>query len=292
MPILSRTEIERRIIGGELVKNAARDEHGKLAIEAASYDLCVGTILWKNRDSDDVMQLDFDETKRESEQGFITLQPGQMILVISREDLIMPLDVCGTVYSRNKLQKANILALNAGHVDPGYQGPIIIRLINLSSLPWILRLGQAVFTAVFHTVKPIGERYDPRTRLETLEAARKTIADAYANPFQDSYEDQINTQLGEYYSQVEGRLRKSFSEEFFRQNQVSQFAFKVLVAILAIVLAVTKVPWKDVWEWLKTNKLDVTLVVVVVGVTLGLILPSIGRAWRWINGRLRKKARK
>jgi dUTPase len=232
--------------------------------------------------------LDFDETKEESAQNFVTLQPGQMVLVVSKEDLIMPLDVCGTVYSRNRLQKENILALNAGHVDPGYEGPIIIRLINLSSLPWNLRLGQAVFTTVFHTVEPMAEKKDARTRLATLEAARKTIADAYANPFHDSYKEQIDRQLGQYYSQVEDRLRKSFSKDFFRRNQVGQFAFAILLAMFAIVVGVPKVPWKDSWEYLKTNRLNVVLFVVAILIIEVLIVLTSLRGRRWIRKSLRK----
>jgi deoxycytidine triphosphate deaminase len=283
MPIISKSEIERRLGLGELLKDERRADHDKFAIEPASYDLRVGTILWKDRDSGDVKQLDFDKTKEESQQEFITLQPGQMVLVISREDLVMPLDLCGTVYSRNQLQKENILALNAGHVDPGYQGPIIIRLINLSSLPWSLRLGQAVFTAVFHTVEPPGQIKDPRTRLETLEKARKTIADAYANPFHDSYKEQIDRQLGQYYLEKEADLREKFSNEFFRKNQVLLFAFTILLAMLGIVIAVPKVPWKDIPEYLKVNRLNTVLAVIALLVIEVVLMRTVFRGWRWLR---------
>jgi deoxycytidine triphosphate deaminase len=288
MPILSKKEIERRIGLGELIGKPRCDPKGKPLVETASYDLSVGTILWKDRDSGEVKQLDFDEAKGESAQFFFTLQPGQMVLVVSREDLIMPLDVCGTVYSRNRLQKENILALNAGHVDPGYGGPIIIRLINLSSLPWNLKLGQAVFTAVFHNVEPVGEKGDSRTRAETLEAARRTIADAYANPFHDSYKEQIDRQLGQYYLEKEADLREKFSNEFFRRNQVYQFAFTILVALFAIVVGVPKMPWKDLWEYLKTNRLNVVLIILGITFVEVLIVLFVFHSWRWVR-RHRKK---
>lgn len=292
MPILSKKEIERRVSSGELIRDPRRDEKRKLLVESASYDLSVGTILWKDRDSGEVKQLDFDGAKSESAQNFITLQPGQMVLVISKEDLIMPLSVCGTVYSRNRLQKENILALNAGHVDPGYEGPIIIRLINLSSLPWILRLGEAVFTAVFHSVEPLGEKKDPRSREETLQAARKTIADAYANPFHDSYKEQIDRQLGQYYLEKEADLREKFSNEFFRRNQVYQFAFAILVALFAMVVGVPKIPWKDSWEYLKTNRLNVVFILLGIAFIQVLILLFVFRSWRWGRRHLKKWKRR
>ena len=56
---------------------------------------------------------------------------------------------------------AGILALNAGHIDPGYDGPIVIRLINIRSIPWVLTMGDPIFTVVFQTLNyeaPIGRQ--------------------------------------------------------------------------------------------------------------------------------------
>jgi len=291
MPILSKKEIECRIAKGELVKDPRRDAKKNPLVETASYDLSVGTILWKDRDSGEVKQLDFDSTKDDFSQPFMTLQPGQMVLVISKEDLIMPLDVCGTVYSRNRLQKENILALNAGHVDPGYEGPIIIRLINLSSLPWNLKLGQPVFTTVFHSVDPRGEKKDQRSRVDTLEAARKTIAEAYANPFHDSYKEQIDRQLGQYYLEKEADLREKFSKEFFRRDQVILFASIILGTVFAIVVAVPKIPWRDLWEYVKANRLNVVLIVLGIVVLEACLMLFVFKGWRRVRRYRRKRKR-
>jgi deoxycytidine triphosphate deaminase len=292
MPILSKKEIEIRIVKGELVKEPRRDAKGNPLVETASYDLSVGTILWKDRDSGEVKQLDFDKTKDEFAQPFLTLQPGQMVLVVSKEDLIMPLDVCGTVYSRNRLQKENILALNAGHVDPGYEGPIIIRLINLSSLPWNLKLGQAVFTTVFHNVDPRGEKKDQRTRPDTLEGARKTIAEAYANPFHDSYKEQIDRQLGQYYLQKEADLREKFSKEFFRRDQVILFVSIILGTLFAIVVAVPKIPWREMWDYVKANRLNVVLVVLGIALIEACLMLFVFKGWRWVRRYRRQRKRR
>jgi len=291
MPILSKKEIENRIAKGELVKEPRRDAKKNPLVETASYDLSVGTILWKDRDSGEVKQLDFDSTKDDFSQPFMSLQPGQMVLVITKEDLIMPLDVCGTVYSRNRLQKENILALNAGHVDPGYEGPIIIRLINLSSLPWNLKLGQPVFTTVFHNVDPRGETKDTRTRLDTLEDARKTIAEAYANPFHDSYKEQIDRQLGQYYLQKEADLREKFSKEFFRRDQVYLFASVILGTLFAIVVAVPKIPWRDMGDYVKANRLNIVLIVLGIALIEACIILIFFKGWRWVR-RYRKKRKR
>jgi deoxycytidine triphosphate deaminase len=288
MPILSKKALEKLIAEGQIVRDPTRDPQDKSALETetASYDLRVGTILWKDPESGEVKQIDYEKGKG-SDQRFLTLQPGQMVVVISKEDLVMPLNVCGTVYSRNRLQKENILALNAGHVDPGYEGPIIIRLINLSSLPWILKLGEAVFTSVFHSVAPAGEKKDVRTREQTLNEARKTIADAYANPFHDSYKEQIDRQLGQYYLEKEAALREKFSNEFFRKNQVYQFAFTILIALFAIVVGVPKINWTEIWQYLKNNRLNVVLITIGIAFVEILIMVFVFKSRPWIRRNVR-----
>ena len=73
---------------------------------------------------------------------------------------MMPQNLCGTVYSRNSLALKGILALNAGHVDSGYIGPIAIRLINLRAIPWTLTLVEPIFTITFQKVDPDPD-FDP-----------------------------------------------------------------------------------------------------------------------------------
>ena len=106
MPILNKTKIKKLLDANKLIRNPARDENGELRIEAASYDLRVGTLLWQDASTKSVRLIEFDETKPVPEP--LTVQPGQMVFVITHEELSLPPDVCGTVYSRNKLQKENI----------------------------------------------------------------------------------------------------------------------------------------------------------------------------------------
>src|SRR5712671_4177343 len=209
MPILSGTQIQERIQTEELIREAKLRSDGEADVEAASYDLRVGTILWKDRETGD-LRMESYAANREG-QPAVTLHPGQMIFVMTQEELRLPLDLCGTVYSRNKLQKENILALNAGHVDPGYDGPILIRLINLSAQPWALTPGDAVFTVVFHTVAqdPNATFRDRRSKQETLKTAANTAMQAFSNPFHDLYKDEITQQLQAHYSQAESKIRVS-----------------------------------------------------------------------------------
>jgi deoxycytidine triphosphate deaminase len=251
MPILNGSEIKKGIEASELILGAARSQDGKVLVEAASYDLRAGIVLWREKDSDDLMIRYFDSNQ--SVQSVVTLQPGQMVFVITEEELKLSSVISGTVYSRNRLQKENILALNAGHVDPGYEGPILIRLINLGAQPWPITLGQAVFTVVFHTVDrdPSFKGPDRRTREETLEAAKKTAVGAFSNPFHDLYKVEISRQLNEHYSKAESNIRSALNKDFYPRRELSLLLIEIGAAIVALLFVLTRMPWDKVWHVLR-----------------------------------------
>jgi deoxycytidine triphosphate deaminase len=249
MGILSQKMIIEHIDRGELILNPKRDEHGNPQVEPASYDLRAGRAVWKDSGSDHLKMEIFDEENKEP--PILTLKPGQMVIVVAYEELKLPESICGTVYSRNRLQKDNILALNTGHVDPAYEGQIIIRLINLGSTIWSLRLGDPIFTIVFHRLEGSYEKHDRRTPSETLAAARRTAEQAFSNPFHDLYKSEIARQLHEHDQELESRLREKLATEFFRKNQVQYLVIEVAVALFAALVLVLKVPWSEIITWLR-----------------------------------------
>ena len=194
--------------------------------------------------------ISFDSDADETNQPMITLQPGQMVFVISAEELVLPTHISGTVYSRNKLQKKNILALNAGHIDPGYEGPIIIRLINLGATQWPLPAGEPVFTVVFHTVEsdPELQGHARRTKKETLEAARETAVQAFTNPFFDLYTEELDRKLRDHYSKVEQNLRISIGKEMFRKEDIKLLVAEIVVAAGLFIFALFRAPWLEIWN--------------------------------------------
>ena len=248
MPILTKTRIQKLVEEGTLIRGAAKGPSGTIEPEAASYDLRAGIVLWKERESSQLKISRFQEN--EKTQDTVTILPGQMVFIITHEELQLPSCICGTVYSRNRLQKENILALNAGHIDPCYEGPIIIRLINLGSHAWLLPLGDAVFTIVFHTVEPASEseKLDRRTKEQTLLAAMKTATDAFSNPFHDLYKAEIKQQLQEHYAKAESDIRIALTSEFYRKRDLPLLLFEVVAALLASVFVLSRVPWATVWE--------------------------------------------
>jgi deoxycytidine triphosphate deaminase len=253
MPILNADQIRGHIRQGELITDPRLNDSGVPQVERASYDLRAGIVVWKDTSSPQLKILRFSSIA--SDQPVVTLSPGQMLFVITHEELNMPANVCGTVYSRNKLQKENILALNAGHVDPGYQGPIIIRLINLSKVEWALTLGEPVFTVVFHSVDPPSEDNgrDVRSKEETLLVALKTASQAFSNPLHDLYTDELQKHFDAYETKLEKTMRDLMSKEFFGKDDINKLALKVLLAasgLLVAAFALFRLPWGELFRGL------------------------------------------
>jgi deoxycytidine triphosphate deaminase len=247
MSTLSKATILAHIASGELIVNPLM-VNGVPQVQAASYDLRAGRAVWKESSSEQLLLKSYEDDK--DDPPILTLKPGQMMIVVAYEELKLPTNICGTVYSRNRLQKDNILALNAGHVDPGFQGQIIIRLINLGSNIWTLRLGEPIFTVVFQFLDVPSQEVDVRGASDTLAAARRTAEQAFSNPFHDLYKSEISKQLTEHDNKLENRLREKLASEFFRKNQVQYLVIEVAVALFAALVLTLKVPWMEILKWL------------------------------------------
>ena len=260
--VLNHDEITRRIENGELLRGVRRLVSGRYDVEPDSYDLTAGKAVWK--EPSDGIRNGTVETKlyapdrTQAEQDTLTVQPGQMVFVITHEDVVLPNDICATVYSRNNLAGEGILALNAGHVDPGFVGPIVIRLINLRATPWVLRLGIPIFTIVFQTLAAKDEdvllAHAPIPAGETLDRVRKSAENALSNALFDLYAHEIQRVLLEHQSVVEARLRKDLADVFLKRADFGRALWELLrtsiitlfivAGALAAILAVPPAFWK------------------------------------------------
>ena len=226
MNMLNRPQIEERLRKRELLRNPRRKVGGHFDVEKDSYDLAAGTAIWKTPARDpsggDVKTLRYVQRPSKDPQPTVTVQPGQMIFVVTLEDIVMPRNLCGTVYSRNQLALAGILALNAGHVDSGYEGPIVIRLINLRAIPWTLTLGDPIFTITFQTVDedPNADPKDDRhiSQEDMILRVRETANAALSNALYDLYSVNVDQRLNEFRTvDVNQRLHE------FRTAALTQF---------------------------------------------------------------------
>ena len=223
MGVLTRNEIKKYFAEGKLIRNARRTSQD-FDVEAASYDLSVGIAVSKKHNKKLFQKrheiLDYDTLKGKIKT--ITLSPGQMVFVITREEIIMPDNLCGTVYSRNSLAQKGILALNAGHIDPGFNGPITIKLINLRSVDYTLTLGEPIFTIVFHTLEKFDNKpFESNYRLISKEETIKRVTDA--------------TDLSLDNALYDLALLREFVKESEFGRALRRWAFKTAWGIIAII---------------------------------------------------------
>ena len=218
MGVLNSQEIERLFNKKQLISNPRPGKDGRgFDIQNDSYDLSAGTAVWRASTNDgyggNVETRRYLPESPPHLQPTVTVQPGQMIFVVTEENIAMPLYLCGTVFSRNSLALTGILALNAGHVDPGYHGPIAIRLINLRAIPWTLTLGDAIFTITFQTVD--GRQSGPPRREirysqeDMIKRVRETANAALSNALYDLYQGAVEKRLDEFKSQALEEFRKA-----------------------------------------------------------------------------------
>ena len=218
MGVLNSQEIERLFNKMQLISNPRPGQNGRrFDIQDDSYDLSAGTAVWKtptsNRYGGNVETRSYSPELPANAQPTVTVLPGQMIFVVTHENIAMPRCLCDTVYSRNSLALAGILALNAGHVDSGYHGPIVIRLINLRAIPWTLTLGDAIFTITFQTVD--GNQSAPPMRdlrysqEYMIGRVRETANAALSNALYDLYEVAVEKRLDEFKAQALEEFNKA-----------------------------------------------------------------------------------
>ena len=250
MGVINNQAIEGYLRKGQLILNPRAGQNGRqFDIENDSYDLSAGTAIWKqptgNRNEATIETRCYLPESSGDSQPTVTVQPGQMIFVVTREDILMPPDLCGTVYSRNSIALAGILALNTGHVDPGYQGPIAIRLINLRAIPWTLTLGEAIFTITFQTVDrnpldpPNHDRHYSQEWM--IKRVRETANAALSNALYDLYQFDIENRLNDFKVQALEEFRKERDERWVKREELWSTLIntgwkKILAAIIFVAV--------------------------------------------------------
>jgi deoxycytidine triphosphate deaminase len=79
----------------------------------------------------------------------IIIEPGEIVSVLTLEELNLPGDVAATAFAINSQSREGLMVLNPGHVDPGFRGPLSVKAINLRKVPLSIAGGDKIFTVIF-----------------------------------------------------------------------------------------------------------------------------------------------
>lgn len=152
MTVLSDSQIEALITSDSLVVGGAN----KPKIRSCSVDLTVGTLFW---DSHIIPYVSGESPKQ------VKVPPGGMIAMFTAQSLKLPANICGTAFAINAQSSEGLLVLNPGHVDPGFEGPLTVKALNIRQVPLVVQQGDPIFTVIFSKLdevaaNPYGKNVD------------------------------------------------------------------------------------------------------------------------------------
>lgn len=139
--ILVDEEIKEAVKNGEIVEFTNFSEG---CLQPASYDLRVGEEGFTTSAGTII------NIKNEEE---LQIQPGDFALVITHEKLKLPANMLGRFGLRSAYARRGLLATVGPQIDPGFEGKLVIGIVNFSSqlikLPYLIPF----CTVEFHKLK-------------------------------------------------------------------------------------------------------------------------------------------
>lgn len=194
--ILNRVQIERL----NIIEPFNRD-----CLRNASYDLSVEKII--TMDSKEHL-------------GSIKVKPQEMVWVICKERLKMPLNIVGFAHIKTELTKKGMLSMNTGIIDPGYNGYISTLLINFGKTPTTISKGMCALRITFANVNEYEE--------ETATTLSKT-EEVYLREIKESTDNFDKTFLN--MRAIDTRLTNIIIKKFFT-------LLAILAALSGVILLI------------------------------------------------------
>lgn len=133
MGVLADHEIRRAIDDGRLVIDPLNEDN----IEPASVDLTLGPEAFRASD---------DDKQRLSDGDVLSLPAGESALVLTKEHIEVSEGLAGQIGLRSSFTRRGIDLLAGPQIDPGFQGPLHVYLINLSPSDIIIEYGEPFLT--------------------------------------------------------------------------------------------------------------------------------------------------
>lgn len=144
MPILSDVDLRNALTSGDI-----QIVPPPTKIEPASIDLSVG---------DEAFAASQDEITRLSQGKLLVIPPGEMVLIITKEDIKLGLRIVGHIGLRSYFTRKGLVLLAGPQIDPGFDGTLHIVLCNLSPTEMVLSYGEPFCTIEFHRLSNDAEQ--------------------------------------------------------------------------------------------------------------------------------------
>jgi deoxycytidine triphosphate deaminase len=218
MSLLSKGDIRKLI---EREQTFSRDDQNAVAldhqVQPASFDITVGRIYIPPKSGD-------ESTAEVVERNdFYTLEPGAMVVVLSREHVQINSASGGFVFPKNgDFALKGLLFTNFGHIDPGFTGHLRFTVINMGRKSFSLRHGERIAGVTLFRLTSPTDPYVPQHG-----SSCETVARVLSRDFLD-----VETR-------VAGQARNSVKEEFSTRDRRSIWINGVQMLVLLVVTTAT-----------------------------------------------------
>lgn len=146
--VLTERELKEAVRTGQLIVDGKES-----SVEGLKYDFALGSrMLFGGKAPINTNNL------TEQERSNLVVRPGELVYVMSEEQLDLPLDVKADLSLKRKISHLGIQVLGGSSVDPGYRGRLVFALYNLSTRPFPLQPGRKLIAAQFYR---LGESETP-----------------------------------------------------------------------------------------------------------------------------------
>lgn len=128
----------------------------------------------------------------------LVLKPSEMALVITKEMVHLPTDLCATYGQLNRLANKGLMILNTSIVEPGYFGPLSCVLVNFSSEKQALSLGEPIAKLNFQQVEGIPKETQKAIARDQYEATASKNGTALPKSLLDisGIEERVKDKVG------------------------------------------------------------------------------------------------
>ncbi len=152
--VLSDTEIRKRIKDETNPEEKLLREYDDKNIKHCGYELRLGKIVSPKtgKIGSFAAQPGWLHKKFLSATKCLVLNPSEMVLVITKEVIHLPPNLCATYGQLNRLANQGLMILNTSIVEPGYDGPLSCVLVNFSSQQHALSPNEPIAKVNFHQV--------------------------------------------------------------------------------------------------------------------------------------------
>jgi deoxycytidine triphosphate deaminase len=179
--ILSDGEIQKRVDSQNLIES-----HDPQKIKYCGCELTLGTAVAAKSGFvlPEMHKLRSWFSNLPTTQNCFVIEPSETMVLVTKERLNMPKDLCATYGQLNRLANLGLMILNTSIVEPGYSGPLSCVLVNFSSQKHALAPGDPIAKLTFHQVCGVPNKRSPTITLviSTKHRFRRTLH-TFPNPY-------------------------------------------------------------------------------------------------------------